>query len=164
MMHVCAFARPEYPMPIYGYDVIAGKRKITGCFHDVSPTVSTDLTDEHYQDFHNLVKSYLPTKPRELPLWAKEIFSPSMIAAGNVTDKLEVKRLTQYGLDNLNRWFGFLERQEPCLDYDLIVAHENAKSKYCHNQLQNPNSKNVMISLGLDKDYVEQFKKIQFPY
>ena len=38
MMHCCIFPHTHNPAPIYGFDVIAGARKITGCFHDFSPT------------------------------------------------------------------------------------------------------------------------------
>ena len=40
MMHVACYSKSEYPMPIYGFDVICGARKVTGCFHDMSPTTS----------------------------------------------------------------------------------------------------------------------------
>ena len=164
MMHVCAFAKPEYPMPIYGFDVICGRKKITGCFHDVSPTVDVPevvkVTDEHKQ----LVNWFVPKRERPLPEWAQAIFSDKMIAAGNVTDDKEIENLANFGLKNLNNWFHHLDDAESYADLGVIKAHEEAKIKYCQNQLQNPNSKNVMISLGLEKDYVERFKNIQFPY
>ena len=37
MMHCCVFPHLHNPAPIFGFDVIAGKNKITGCFHDFSP-------------------------------------------------------------------------------------------------------------------------------
>ena len=37
MMHVCIFPNLDNNGPIYGFDVIAGKNKITGAFHDFSP-------------------------------------------------------------------------------------------------------------------------------
>ena len=36
MMHVCCFPTLDNGSPIYGFDVIAGKRKMTGAFHDFS--------------------------------------------------------------------------------------------------------------------------------
>ena len=164
MMHVCAFAQPQYPMPIYGFDVICGRKKLTGCFHDMSPTVVTDQNKSAHESFETLVSPFVPERERPLPDWAKEIFSENMIAAGNVQDDKEIANLARFGLENLNAWFKTLENVEPCVDMEIILAHENAKTKYCHNQLQNPNSKNVMVSLGLEKDYVERFKTIQFPY
>jgi len=50
------------------------------------------------------------------------------------------------------------------VDWVHLKDYKSNRSKYCQNQLENTNSKNVMISLGLDPDYVTQFKKQQFPY
>ena len=36
MMHCCIFPHTHNPAPIYGFDVVAGKNKMTGCFHDYS--------------------------------------------------------------------------------------------------------------------------------
>jgi hypothetical protein len=36
MMHVCIFPNLDNNGPIYGFDVIAGKNKMTGAFHDFS--------------------------------------------------------------------------------------------------------------------------------
>ena len=38
MMHVCVFPVIQNDGPIYGFDVIAGKNKMTGAFHDFSPS------------------------------------------------------------------------------------------------------------------------------
>lgn len=164
MMHVCAFAKPEYPMPIYGFDVICGKNKITGCFHDMSPTVTTDQTKKIEENYVKLVEYFIPERERPLPEWAQEIFSDKMLAVGNVTKKQEISALVFFGMINLNVWFSGLNTVNKSFDQEVINAHEMAKSKYCFNQLQNVNSKNVMVSLGLKKSYVDNFKKIQFPY
>jgi hypothetical protein len=164
MMHVNAYAKPKYPMPIYGFDVVCGHKKITGCFHDMSPTVVTDQNKKVSEHFQKMTSRFNPKKERVLPEWAKNIFSNDMIAAGNVVQENEISTLAYFGLSNLNKWFEVLTYVKPCDDMEIIAAHMEAKSKYCYNQLQNPNSKNVMVSLGLGKEYVEEFKKVQFPY
>ena len=83
MMHVCVFPNLDNNGPIYGFDVIAGKNKMTGAFHDFSASSGGEkhpLVD-WYKD---AVANYIPSKKRELPEWAQNIFSSSMIAAGNV--------------------------------------------------------------------------------
>jgi hypothetical protein len=42
MMHCCVFPHTHNPAPIFGFDVIAGKNKITGCFIDYSPTTDRE--------------------------------------------------------------------------------------------------------------------------
>jgi phycocyanobilin:ferredoxin oxidoreductase len=159
MMHVAAFAKPEYAMPIFGFDVICGKKKVTGCFHDISPTAGLPA---HCTKFLKLCKQQLnPTKPRELPPWAKEIFSENMIAVGQPTED-EISLIKEMAGAALGSWMG--ELQDKQADKQYVTAHETAKAKYCENQLKNDNSRNVMVALGMDEQYVKKFKRIQFPY
>ena len=50
-----------------GFDIIAGKKKVTGAFHDFSPL----LQKEHplTEWFKNETSWYKPSKERELPDW-----------------------------------------------------------------------------------------------
>ena len=161
MMHIACFSQDTHPMPIYGFDIICGKNKVTGCFHDMSPT-SLNYSQAS-QDFITNVTPYIPKRTRELPPWAKEIFSDHMVVAGATDDIQEIKNLVHMGKENLHAWFNELNDHKTTFTND-VKEYKDARMKYCHNQLQNTNSKNVMISLGLDEDYVNNFKKQQFPY
>ena len=80
-----------------------------------------------------------------------------MIVQGPTSDPKIASILSNMGKENLFSWFEAnenLPHTTPTPDYDYALA------KYCDNQLQNTNSKNVMISMGLDPDYVTQFKKL----
>jgi len=152
MMHVNTYSVDDVPMPIYGFDVVCGKNKVTGCFHDMSPTDAKD--HPVCRKFQERVAPFVPERTRPLPDWAKAIFSDSMIAAGNVKDEAEIDRLVSFGIENLKDWF----------EYVPFSAHIEGRRKYCENQLKNENSRNVMISLGLTEQYVDFFKIEQFPY
>ena len=91
MMHCCVFPHTHNSAPIFGFDVIAGKNKITGCFIDYSPTGDFDHPMIGY--FADEVGRYDWNKPRKLPEWAERIFSPHMIAAGNVSDESELAQI-----------------------------------------------------------------------
>lgn len=164
MMHVACYSKSEYPMPIYGFDVICGARKVTGCFHDMSPTTS-GYYSKASEDFKANVAPFIPKRTRDLPPWAKEIFSDHMVVAGATDDVTEIKNLVHMGKENLHAWFKELTGNFPLQsDHARIVDYSHNRAKYCKNQLENTNSKNVMVSLGLEEDYVNQFKKRQFPY
>ena len=83
MMHLCVYPHTNDPAPIYGFDVIAGPNKVTGAFHDFSPI---DPNSHILSQFKENVHSFIPSKQRELPDWAKAIFSGSMVSAGNIRD------------------------------------------------------------------------------
>mgnify|MGYP003637323844 CR=1 FL=1 len=84
MMHVCVFPVIQNDGPIYGFDVIAGKNKMTGAFHDFSP--SSDYDNPMIEGYKEAVADFIPSKQRVLPEWATNIFTDKMLAAGNVSD------------------------------------------------------------------------------
>ena len=159
MMHVCIFPTLDNPAPIYGFDVIAGKNKMTGAFHDFSP--SADPDHPMIQGYYDSVEHFVPEKQRELPQWAKNIFTGKMLAAGNVKTDEEATEIIRIALDNLRTYFdevgetkgeGNPEIVAPCQDW------------YCHNQQQNPHTPAVMKSLGLPEEEVDVFcRDMLFP-
>ena len=42
MAHICLFPNTTNGGPIYGFDIIAGKSKVTGAFHDFSPLLKKE--------------------------------------------------------------------------------------------------------------------------
>ena len=151
MMHVCIFPNLNNDAPIYGFDVIAGKNKMTGAFHDFSPSATLD--HPMVQWYHDAVAEFIPEKKRELPEWATNIFTTSMIAAGNVKEE-ESGAIINIALDNLYEYFDQVGEFNGFGDRELVTASQNY---YCHNQQQNPHTPRVMKSLGLNEDDVDKF-------
>ena len=150
MMHCCVFPHTHNPAPIFGFDVIAGKNKITGCFIDYSPTGDHDHPMIEY--FAEEVGQYDWNKPRKLPEWAERIFSPHMIAAGNVSDETELAQITSLAEILVNHY-------TECVGETNNTA-ENTKDQqnyYAQNQKQNPHTPKVMVSLGLSEEDVQMF-------
>ena len=152
MMHVCIFPNLNNDAPIYGFDVIAGKNKMTGAFHDFSPSATLDhpMIDGYYES----VRDFVPKKQRELPEWAKNIFTPRMLAAGNVTTEEEAAEIINIAVCNLREYMEEVDKYNGFGDSNLVLASQNY---YCHNQQQNPHTPNVMKSLGLAEADVDKF-------
>ena len=112
MMHVACFAKPNFPMPIYGFDVIVGKNKVTGCFHDMSPTLGSLLPSIAFEEFKQTVAPFNPKRERELPPWAKEIFSNHMVVAGATDEPKEIQNLCHMGRENMYSWFSEIDAKE----------------------------------------------------
>ena len=102
MAHICLFPMLENGGPIYGFDIIAGKNKVTGAFHDFSPLLKKEHPLTRWFIEEN--KWYTPSKVRELPDWAKAIFSEGMIAAGNVQQERELNQICTMAVSNLNAY------------------------------------------------------------
>ena len=159
MMHVCCFPDLQNDSPIYGFDVIAGAKKMTGAFHDFSP--SSNLEHPMIDGYKESVEDFIPKKQRELPQWAKNIFTDKMLAAGNVNTEEEAVAIIQIALDNLRAWFQEVPLSDGNAQIEIVSAAQNY---YCHNQQQNPHTPNVMKSLGLPEEDVEVFcRDMLFP-
>ena len=159
MMHVCCFPVLHNDAPIYGFDVIAGKNKMTGAFHDFSPSATLD--HPMIDGYKESVEEFIPKKQRELPEWAQNIFTDKMLAAGNVNTEEEAVAIINIALNNLRAWFEEVPQFDGFGDRDLVIGSQNY---YCHNQQQNPHTPNVMKSLGLPEADVETFcRDMLFP-
>jgi phycocyanobilin:ferredoxin oxidoreductase len=150
MMHCCVFPHTHNPAPIFGFDVIAGKNKITGCFIDYSP--AGDRTHPMIEYFGDEVSRYEWNKNRKLPDWAERIFSKHMVAAGNVSDEDELKQLTSLAHILVNHYLQTVGETN-----NFTVNTTNEQNFYAQNQKQNPHTPKVMASLGLNEDDVKTF-------
>jgi len=151
MMHLCIFPEKYSSFPIYGFDLIAGPKKVTGAFHDISP--GADPNHIMMSWFKGQTAGFEWSKPRELPEWARQIFSSSMIAAGNIKDSMELNEVLTFSLFTLRYYLHRLKNDE----FSSQINSVDAQNKYCYYQKQNPHTPRVMQSLGFDKDTVDEF-------
>lgn len=150
MMHCCIFPHIHNPAPIYGFDVIAGKYKITGCFHDFSPAGDHEhpLIDWFAEEAQKLSWN----RVRKLPEWAERIFTGSMIAAGNVHEEDELNQIFSFANLSVKHYLNNIA--------ETNFTHRNTTDNqnfYCENQKQNPHTPKVMASLGLNEEDVRVF-------
>jgi len=150
MMHCCIFPHIHNPAPIYGFDVIAGKNKITGCFHDYSK--AGDPEHPMMEWFADEVNKLDWNRTRKLPDWAERIFSPSMVAAGNVQDEEELEQIFAMARTTLKHYLESVGETN-----NTANNTTEAQNYYCENQKQNPHTPRVMVSLGLSEEDVKHF-------
>ena len=153
MMHVCVFPVLNNDGPIYGFDVIAGKNKMTGAFHDFSAS-SGGIDHPMIEGYKEAVADFIPKKQRQLPEWATNIFTDKMLAAGNVNSEEEAVAIIELAQDNLRAYFDEISEFTGNGD---VVATTAAQNYYCHNQQQNPHTPRTMKSLGLNEEDVDRF-------
>lgn len=150
MMHCCIFPHTHNPAPIYGFDVVAGKNKITGCFHDYSK--AGDPNHPMMEWFAGEVAKLEWRRVRELPEWATNIFSPSMVAAGNVQSEEELEQIIAMAKTTLAHYLSTVAETN-----NTTEDTTEAQNYYAFNQKQNPHTPRVMASLGLNEDDVRVF-------
>ena len=151
LMHVNVFPHEGIELPILGFDIVAGPKKITGSFMDFSPLHGHPHPYHDYME--QAVKDLEWRKARELPPWAQEIFSENMIAVGQLKDDTELDQfievttdLTDYYLDNLvKNAFRSNRDTKPILN------------KYCINQKMNPHLHRSILGMGISEEDKERY-------
>ena len=152
MAHVCLFPGLTNGGPIYGFDIIAGKNKVTGAFHDFSPLLQKEHPLTRWFIEEN--KWFKPSKERELPDWAKAIFSGGMIAAGNVREEKELNQICTMAVSNLANYIDKIRNHHDEAKMKDVIKAQNY---YCEHQQQNPHTPRVMQSLGLPDEDIKLF-------
>jgi phycocyanobilin:ferredoxin oxidoreductase len=150
MMHCCVFPHTHNPAPIFGFDVIAGKNKITGCFYDYSP--AGDPEHPLLEWFADEAQKLEWVKTRKLPEWAERIFSGNIVAAANVSKEDELAQIINMAHHGIDTYL-----MEVGATNNTAKDTSEAQNFYCLNQKQNPHTPKVMTSLGLNEDDVEIF-------
>ena len=150
MMHCCIFPHIHNPAPIFGFDVIAGKNKITGCFHDYSK--AGDPNHPMMDWFAHEVSKLEWRRERALPEWATNIFSKSMVAAGNVQDPEELQQITDLVKTTVEHYLSTVAETN-----NTTTDTTEAQNYYAQNQKCNPHTPRVMASLGLDPEDIRVF-------
>lgn len=150
ILHTTIFPHYNDPSPIYGFDAICGRNKITGAFHDFSNGGQSD----HYMMtwFGDKTKDLTWSKPRDLPQWAQQIFSENMIAAGNLHDVSEVGSLYNIALESLDYYLENVGLSQTCGS-----SYVMAQNRYCYYQKQNPLVAKSMISMGIPEPIIIKF-------
>jgi hypothetical protein len=149
LLHVTVFPHTNDPSPIYGFDIVCGPTKVSGAFHDFSNAGDP----QHYmgQWFESKTKEIEWNKPRELPEWAKAIFSPSMVAIGAVGPE-ELDEFIKLGLETLDYYLKYIGLSQQSLsDYHM------AQNRYCHYQKQNPRTPASLQHLGFTPEEARAF-------
>jgi Ferredoxin-dependent bilin reductase len=157
IVHCTVFPHFNDPSPIWGFDAVCGKNKITGAFHDYS--ISGDPNSFMYLWFKAQVNGLEWNKPRELPEWARQIFSPAMVAAGNLQEITEIDQLCDTAKNTLDFYL-----KNVGFDQQSLADYHMAQNKYCHWQKQNPHVIRSMVSMGIDETKMKRFvNEVLFP-
>jgi len=149
LLHVTVFPHINNPSPIYGFDIVCGPTKVSGAFHDFSWAGE----NQEMQDwFANRVKDIEWNKPRELPEWARAIFSDNMVAIGAVGPE-ELDAFIALGLETLDYYLDTVYKT----NWQNVDNTIN-QNRYCHYQKQNPRTPASLQHLGFTEqealDYV----------
>lgn len=147
LLHVTVFPHIENGNPIYGFDIVAGPNKVSGAFHDFSPVYKNSPLSTW---FHERTADLDWNKRRELPEWAKPIFSNDIVAIGAVGIE-ELEKFCDLGLETLDYYLSELHPETADMDFS------EEQNYYCIQQRKNPHTQRVLQTLGFNPDEAKDF-------
>lgn len=148
LMHINIFPQTNINLPIFGFDIVAGPKKITGAFLDYSNCRYHPYSD--YMDF--VAKKINWNKPRELPEWALNIFSSNMIAAGNIRGE-EIDLLCHVAQNLTWHYVENIKENSFKTETDMTFWH----NYYCANQKKNPHLHKSILAMGISEEDKERY-------
>jgi hypothetical protein len=144
LMHINIFPNVNSNLPILGFDIVSGPSKITGSFFDFSPVCDNHAYHDH---FAAAVKDLSWNKPRDLPDWAKAIFSKNMIAVGNIKSEEEIQQLSDVCFSLIQFYLENIEKFEVTgVDFKL------QQNFYCSQQKLNPHLHRSILAMGISEE------------
>lgn len=146
VVHTCVFPHAADPAPIFGFDVIAGEKKVTGVFLDLSPTVADP------GKFHQLTFK----QQRERPEWG-DIFSENWIACR--PDQAEMMLI----VDEAQRLLKYYLSDVVGKDTADPAAVKIGQNRYCEHQRKNEHTYKALKNLIGEAKAREFMDTILFP-
>jgi hypothetical protein len=156
VLHCTIFPHYNDPSPIWGCDAVCGANKITGAFHDMSS--GGDPNHFMMKWFAEQSAQLSWERPRQLPEWAQNTFSPAIIAAGNIRDQDQLDAYCALSLKTLDYFLENVGQTAGDGDYYEFQRRYNANNKL------NPHVANSMIRMGVPEATIRRFiDEVLFP-
>jgi phycocyanobilin:ferredoxin oxidoreductase len=141
ILHCVMFPRPEYPLPIFGCDIVAGKAGVSAAIADLSPTSPNKTLSLGYETALKALPEQKFQQIRELPPWG-DIFSQFCLFVRPSTPEEEAQFLQR--VDD----FVSIHCQQ-AQDAELLSPEDTrlssmAQQNYCLQQQQNDKTLRVL--------------------
>jgi hypothetical protein len=154
LMHINIFPSfIENNLPIFGLDIVANPKKISGCFCDYSPLVEGPHPFLDY--FKKQTEGLTWTRAREMPDWAKEIFSENIVGAGSIREGEETDQLCEMAYNLVDYYVANMNN--PIYQRSKGLNTKEAQNKYCRNQKMNKMLHSSILAMGISEERKNQY-------
>ncbi|MBL1210953.1 phycocyanobilin:ferredoxin oxidoreductase [Geminocystis sp. GBBB08] len=141
ILHCVMFPHSEYPLPMFGCDIVAGKVGISAAIVDLSPTNTEKILSADYQQQLSSLEEVIFTDKRDLPTWG-DIFSPFCLFIRPNNHQEEKLFLTRVK-DFLTIHCLIANKSKPLSEREKLIYFEGQKN-YCLQQQQNDKTRRVL--------------------
>ncbi|MBR8830571.1 MAG: Phycocyanobilin:ferredoxin oxidoreductase [Chroococcopsis gigantea SAG 12.99] len=141
ILHCVMFPRPQYPLPVFGCDLVAGKAGVSAAIADLSPVSGDGRLPNLYESALRVLGAIDFSEPRELPGWGGIFSSHCLFIRPRSTEEEDLF---------LGRVDDFLRIHCGCAMGSEQLPPEGEKvylegqRNYCRQQLQNDKTRRVL--------------------
>ncbi len=141
ILHCVMFPNPNYPLPMFGTDLVGGRSQISAAIADLSPTSPTHTLPSPYIQLLKALPAIDFSQPRELPKWGN-IFSEFCLFIrpnGKEEEELFLSRVENYL--EIHCQMALAMQPVPNEERLQIIA---GQKNYCIKQRQNDKTRRVL--------------------
>ncbi len=153
ILHCVMFPRSEYPLAMFGCDIVAGKKGISAAIVDLSPTSVDKTLGQAYQNQLSSLENPNFQDVRELPPWG-DIFSPYCLfirPCDNEEEQKFVHRVTRF----LQIHCQIATESEPVSEAEKR-AYLAGQKNYCQQQQKNDKTRRI-LEKAFGTDWAETY-------
>ncbi|MEM8720755.1 MAG: phycocyanobilin:ferredoxin oxidoreductase [Cyanobacteria bacterium P01_G01_bin.39] len=153
ILHCVMFPRPEYPLPMFGCDIVAGRGGISAAIADLSPTSPEKTLSADYIKRLSALPQPQFSEVRELPPWA-DIFSDfcSFVRPSNATEEQDFLDLAS-GYLRIHCKQAVKSKPVSPQEQELYLAGQRY---YCTKQQQNDKTRRV-LEKAFGEDWADNY-------
>ena len=142
ILHCVMFPRTNYPLPVFGTDLVGSVKGVSAAIADLSPMTSDrSLSQAYRQDLGSLPEATF-SQPRVLPEWA-HIFSEFCLFVRPVSEEEEAAFLERVN-HFLSLHCQIAKESLPLANSEAIADIFDGQTYYCHQQRQNDKTRRVL--------------------
>lgn len=141
ILHCVMFPHVNYPLPMFGCDIVAGKAGISAAIVDLSPTNAEKNLAEDYNNALSALENSQFSDVRDLPVWG-DIFSPFCLFIRPANEEEEIQFLNRVR-DFLTIHCQIAEKSQSVSDEEKLIYWKGQKN-YCSQQQQNDKTRRVL--------------------
>lgn len=141
ILHCVMFPRPEYPLPMFGCDLVAGKMGISAAIVDLSPTNPDKTLPLIYQEKLSNLPQPQFSEIRELPTWG-DIFSQYCLFIRPVNLQEEKEFIVRVG--NFLKIHCQIATNSPAVSPQQEALYLDGQKNYCSQQQKNDKTRRIL--------------------
>ncbi len=142
ILHCVIFPNPEYSLPIFGADIVAGRGAISAAIVDLSPVNANRSLPQSYQSRLAELDIHEFSQPRDLPPWG-DIFSDYCLFV-RPTDASEEAAFLHRVEEFLLIHCQIASQTQPLTSQSQITDILAGQQHYCDRQQQNDKTRRVL--------------------